>query len=56
MSARKKLNIAFVNGSLVVAAAIGLLAGSWPVFWVALAVLLGANIYRGDIRPPRPRP
>jgi ABC-type antimicrobial peptide transport system permease subunit len=55
MSARRKLNVAFVNGSLVVAAAVGLLAGSWPVFWIALVMLLVANIYRGDIRPPRPR-
>ena len=50
MSARKKLNSAYVGGSLVTAAAFGLLAGSWWVFALVLIVLLACNFYEGNIR------
>ena len=53
MNARSKLNLAFLNGSLVVAAVIGLLTGSWAVFILVLAILLAGNFLRGDIRPPK---
>jgi hypothetical protein len=53
MGARKKLNAVFLHGSLVVAAIGGLIAQSWAVFILALAVLLGASLYAGDIRPSR---
>jgi hypothetical protein len=53
MGARQKLNQAFVTGSLVVAAFIGIIADSWLVFLVALAVLIGSNLYGQDIRPGR---
>ena len=51
MGARTKLNQAFFTGSLFVAAIAGLFAQSWPVFFVALAVLVAANCYLGEIRP-----
>jgi hypothetical protein len=55
-SAREKLNQAFVSGSVLLAGAAGLLAQSWPVFWLALAVLLASNVYLGEIRlRKRPR-
>jgi hypothetical protein len=53
MGARKKLNAVFLQGSLVVAALAGLIAQSGAVFILALAVLLGAGLYAGDIRPTR---
>jgi hypothetical protein len=51
MGARQKLNAAYFQGSVVVAAVAGLLADSWPVFFITLAVLVGANLCAGDIRP-----
>jgi hypothetical protein len=55
MSARKKLNRAYLNGSLIIAGLIGVTAGSWGVFFVAAGVLLLANVASGEIRPPRRR-
>ncbi|MHB8957812.1 MAG: hypothetical protein ACYC4U_33095 [Pirellulaceae bacterium] len=54
MNARTKLNSAHVVGSIVVAAVVGGLAGSWPVFFVVTAILLGLSFYDGSIRL-RPR-
>jgi hypothetical protein len=55
-SAREKLNQAFVSGSVLLAGAAGLLAQSWPVFWLALAALLASSFYFGEIRlRKRPR-
>ena len=51
MRARQKLNASYFNGSLLLAAAIGGLAQSWPVFFLALRVLLGFNLYLNEIRP-----
>jgi hypothetical protein len=53
MSARKKLNSAYVCGSLVMAGACGLFVGSWWVFIVVLGVLLACNFYEGNIRSKR---
>lgn len=53
MGARTRLNRAYFNGSLVVAGLVGLVAQSWPLFFVALAVLLASNLYLGEIRPRR---
>ena len=50
-TARHKLNIAYFNGCLFVAVLFGLSAGSWAVFWVALAVTIGCGVYSGEIRP-----
>ncbi len=55
MSARHKLNRAFINGSLLLASAAGALTGSWLVFGAALAALLAANLCTGEIRPDKRR-
>lgn len=51
MSARKKLNNAYVTGGLIVAAVFGLMAQSWLVFFILLALSIVANYYEGNIRP-----
>jgi hypothetical protein len=51
MSARRKLNAAFFNGSIIVAAVIGLLFESWTAFAVVLALLLVGSLLAGEIRP-----
>jgi hypothetical protein len=50
-TARHKLNVAYFNGAVIIAALIGMIAGSWAVFWIALAVLFVGGIYAGYIRP-----
>ncbi len=54
MSARNKLNVAAVNGCLLLAALVGAMAESGAVFLLALAALIAGGIAGGDIRP-RPR-
>ncbi len=51
MGARSKLNVAYAQGCLIVAAIVGLLAQSWTVFAVVLAVTLLGCVIAGDIRP-----
>lgn len=51
MGARAKLNAAYFHGSLLLAALLGLLVQSWPLFILALIVLLISNLYSGEIRP-----
>jgi hypothetical protein len=53
MGARHKLNQFHVSVSLFLAAAFGYLTGSWLVFSVALAILIGVNLHSGAIRPDR---
>ena len=53
MSARKKLNSAYVGGSLVTATVFGLLAQSWLIFGFVLIVLLACNFHEGNIRPTK---
>jgi len=56
MFAREKLNRASLNGCILIAGIIGLLAGSWIAFVVALAVAAALAAYSGDIRlGPRSR-
>jgi hypothetical protein len=50
VGARQELNKLHVFGSLVVAAFVGGLAGSWAVFATVAAVLIVGGIYSGDIR------
>jgi hypothetical protein len=51
MNARRKLNLAFLNGSLIIAAVLGLLFESWTIFALALAALVVGNLVAGEIRP-----
>jgi len=51
MGARQKLNRAFFNGSLVVAALVGLATESWLAFALVLGVLLASNLICNEIRP-----
>ena len=54
MSARRKLNGSYFNGSLLLAAVAGGVTQSWLVFGLALAVLVGLNLYCNEIRPASP--
>jgi hypothetical protein len=54
MGAREKLNAVYLNGSLLLAAVVGVLTQSWPVFFITLVGLLGLNLYLHQIRPQRP--
>ena len=51
VGARKKLNGAFMCGSLVIAAIAGFLTQSFAVFLIGTLVLVALNFYTGDIRP-----
>ena len=53
MSARTKLNAAYFNGCLLLAAIVGAAAQSWAVFLLALAVLVGGCVIGGEIRPAK---
>lgn len=53
MSAREKLNVAFFNGSLLVAGLAGLATRSWEAFAGTLAGMLLLHIATGRIRPRR---
>lgn len=57
MGARQKLNHAAINGCALLAAAIGMLSGSWLVFAIAVAVAVALCVFSGDIRlkPRGPR-
>jgi hypothetical protein len=50
MGARQKLNAAYLNGCLFAATVIGLIAQSWPLFWLVLVVSVVACCHSGDIR------
>ena len=50
MGARHKLNAAYFNGALLLAAVAGWLVGSWLAFVVALIGLLVSNLLAQDIR------
>jgi hypothetical protein len=53
MNARQKLNLAYINGAVVISGVVGLLAGSWGVFCLALIVLVVIHLGSGGIRPER---
>ena len=56
MGARAKLNWAYVNGALLLAAVVGVLSGSGAAFLFAAVGLLAAQIAAGNVRPwPRGR-
>ncbi|MBA3413631.1 MAG: hypothetical protein H0U10_00195 [Chloroflexia bacterium] len=53
MGARQKLNAAYIQGGLLVAAVIGVLARSWAAFAAAAAILISLAVLGGEIRPRR---
>jgi hypothetical protein len=53
MNARQKLNLAYVNGAVLVAGLVGLLTESWGVFCLTLIVLVVIHLGSGGIRPER---
>jgi hypothetical protein len=55
MGARTRLNEAYVLGSLVLSAGLGLLSGSWIAFGASLLMLLVLSLQSKRIRPNRPR-
>lgn len=50
MGAKRKLNQAYFNGSLIAAFVIGLLTQSWLVFGVVLVGMLAMNVAEKNIR------
>ena len=56
MGARNKLNVAAINGAIIIAAVVGVAIGSWGVFWIVLIVLIVGDLYAGGIRPGRRPP
>ena len=50
LSARKKLNSAYLTGSLIIAGITGGITGSWTIFLVATTILVGVNLYNDEIR------
>lgn len=51
MSARRKLNQFHTLGNALLAAIAGLSTGSWMVFLLVLAILMGLSLHAGEIRP-----
>ncbi len=51
MGARTKLNAAYLNGALLVAAAIGLGLQSWSAFIATAGLLIALQTLAGGIRP-----
>lgn len=49
-TARNRLNAAAIRGAVLVAGLVALLAGSWPIFWVLVLLLLATAVIGGDIR------
>ena len=57
MNARGKLNVAYVNGAIVLAVVAGVLTNSGIVFGVILVGGVLLSLFLGNIRPsPRHRP
>jgi len=50
LGARTKLNAAHFNGCLFVSAVVGLVAQSWLLFLLALAVTVACSVHSGGIR------
>ena len=53
-TSRDKLN-ALHLGSFGLAAILAVLAGSWPLFVIVAAALVGTSLFTGEIRPPKRR-
>jgi hypothetical protein len=50
MSAKHKLNQAYLLGALIVAGVLGGVTGSWAVFFITLAALVALSYHAGEIR------
>lgn len=50
MSARTRLNMMNIYGALLIGAVLGSVTGSWLVFFLTAAALIGGEIHSGDIR------
>jgi type IV secretory pathway TrbD component len=50
MGARRKLNQAYFNGSLIIAGVLGLITQSWVIFSLVLIGVLGLNVASRNIR------
>lgn len=50
MTAKHKLNSAYIQGTLVIAAMVGILTESWLVFLLVAVVLISAGMHDGSIR------
>lgn len=53
MGARQKLNQAYINGAVVLAAVAGIACQSWLVFLGAMIFAIVMNVYGGGIRTAR---
>ncbi len=51
MSARHKLNQAYVQGAMVIAGFVAASAQSWTLFMVLTGILIALSLHSGDIRP-----
>ena len=51
MGARSRLNVAAVNGCVIVAAVLGAMFESWAVFFTVAVLLIVGDCYSGLIRP-----
>ena len=54
-TSRDKLNALHLLGSFGLAAILAVLAGSWPLFVIVAAALVGTSLFTGEIRPPKRR-
>lgn len=52
-SSRDKLNSFHLLGSFGIAAIIAMVSGSWLMFLLVGAALVGTALFTGDVRPPR---
>ena len=50
MGARHKLNAVYLYGCLAVAAIVGAVAQSWPLFLLPLVVAVATSVHSGGIR------
>jgi len=50
VSARQKLNVAFFNGSILIAGLAGLATQSWHIFLIVLLVSLVGQAYCRELR------
>ncbi len=51
MNARQKLNRLHLAGNVLLAGVVGTFTQSWLAFLSALAVLVGLDLYTGNVRP-----